>query len=48
MCGTIKQTIWGEGGARDETQLEFYKMMAVLAFMYVNETWVLAKRSLQV
>lgn len=38
MCGTIRRTL--KGKVREETQLKFYKTMAVSTLMYGSETWV--------
>lgn len=42
MCGTIVRTL--KNKTRRETQLKFYKVMAVPALLYGAETWVLTKK----
>ena len=41
MCGTIKRTL--KNKCRPETQLKFYKVMAVPVGLYASETWTLRK-----
>lgn len=38
MCGTIRRTL--KGKVREDTQLKFYKTMAVPTLLYGSETWV--------
>jgi hypothetical protein len=42
MCGTIKRTV--KNKTRTETQIRFYKVMAVSAGLYGSENWVLTEK----
>jgi hypothetical protein len=42
MCGTIKRTL--KNKTRTETQIKFYKVMAVSAGLYGSENWVLTEK----
>jgi hypothetical protein len=41
MCGTIKRTL--KNKTRTETQIKFYKVMAISASLYGNKNWVLTE-----
>jgi hypothetical protein len=42
MCGTIKRTL--KNKTRKETQIKFYKVMAVSDGLYDSENWVLTEK----
>jgi hypothetical protein len=42
MCGTIKRTL--KNKTRTETQVKFYKVMALSAALYGSENWVLTEK----
>jgi hypothetical protein len=42
ICGVIARTL--KTKTRKETNLKFYKIMAVPALLYVSETWTLRER----
>jgi hypothetical protein len=42
MCGTIRRTL--KNKTRTETQIKFYKLMAVYAGLYGSENWVLTEK----
>jgi hypothetical protein len=44
ICGTIRRTL--QRKARNETQIKFYKVMAVPTILYGSEVWVTKERQL--
>ncbi|XP_075210156.1 protein spaetzle 4-like [Lycorma delicatula] len=44
ICGTIRRTLHRK--VLNETQMKFYKVMAVRALLYGSEGWILSKRQL--
>jgi hypothetical protein len=42
ICGTIKRTL--KNKSRTETQITFYKVVAVSAGLYGSENWVLTEK----
>lgn len=46
MCGTIRRTLGNK--SRKDTQMNFYKIMAVPILLYGSETWVTIKKDKKV